>query len=123
MEKNSSTEDMRTLVSCSNKLVKDGFTENFKVSEQGLLAPDREKLYKPEEVSIVNFYRFEGASDPADSAILYAIATNDGARGTLSDSYGPYADPEVSRFIQAVEDISKKTNIKPEDKPETVGIP
>jgi hypothetical protein len=123
MEKNATTADMNSLVSCSNKLVKDGFTDNFKIAEQGLLSPEKEKVYKPDEVEIVNFYRFEGASDPADNAILYAIKTNDGSKGTLSDSYGPYADPQVAKFIQEVENISKKTIIKPEDKPETLGIP
>jgi len=130
MEKNATTSDMMSLVSCSNKLVKDGFTDNFKVSEQGLLSPDKEKVYKPDEITIVNFYRFEGASDPADNSILYAIETNDGDKGTLTDSYGPYADPLVAKFIQEVEEIHKKTTIKPADKAseadektETIGIP
>ena len=123
MEKNSTTSDMMTLVSCTNKLVQDGFTDNFKVGEQGLLSPDKEKVYKPEEVSIVNFYRFEGASDPADNSILYAIETNDGDKGTLTDSFGPNADPQVAKFITEVEEIHKKTSIKPESTTETIGIP
>ena len=123
MEQVATTEDMKSLVTCSNKLVQDGFTENFKIGEQGLLAPTKEKVYKPDEVNIVNFFRFEGYSDPADSAILYAIVTNDGVKGTLSDSYGPYADEQVAKFIQEVESISKKTNIKPNDGTETLGNP
>lgn len=114
MEKLAQTEEMRSLVTCSNKLVTDGFTENFKVAEQGLLAPSKERVYKPEEVSIANFYRFEGYSDPADNSILYAIITNDGVKGTLTDSYGPYADAQVGKFIKEVETISKKTEIKPD---------
>jgi hypothetical protein len=123
MEQVAKTEDMKSLVTCTNKLVQDGFKENFKVAEQGLLAPSKEKVYKPEEVSIVNFYRFEGYSDPADNSILYAIATHDGTKGTLTDSYGPYADPQVTKFIQEVEDIAKKTKINPKDEPETIGNP
>jgi hypothetical protein len=123
MEQVAHTEDMKSMVTCTNKLVNDGFTENFKVAEQGLLAPSKEKLYKPEEVSIANFYRFEGYSDPADNSILYAIITNDGVKGTLTDSYGPYADPEVTKFIKEVEEISKKTKIKPDDDTETIGNP
>ncbi len=123
MEQIAKTEDMKSLVACTNKLVQDGFTENFKVAEQGLLSPSKEKVYKPEEISIVNFFRFEGYSDPADSSILYAIITNDGVKGTLSDSYGAYADPQVAKFIQEVENIAKKTNINPEDKADTLGNP
>ena len=114
---------MKSMVTCTNKLVQDGFTENFKVSEQGLMALEKERVYKPEEVSIVNFYRFEGYSDPGDNTILYAIITNDGVKGTLSDGYGAYGDAQVEKFIKQVEEIHKKTKIKPEDEPETIGNP
>jgi len=107
---NATTEDMRTLASCVNKLVLDGYTESFKVTEDGLFSQEKNKHYKPEEIHINNFFRFEGASDPADSAILYAIETNDGTRGTLTDAYGPYADVEVEKFIDRVENIVKKTS-------------
>ena len=105
---NATTEDMRTLASCVNKLVLDGYTENFQVKDEGMYSPSNNKYYKPEEVHILNFFRFEGASDPADSAILYAIETNDGTKGTLTDAYGPQADLEVEKFLKQVEDISKK---------------
>jgi hypothetical protein len=101
-------DEMKTLASCLNKVVKDGYTENFKVAEQGLQSLETEKIYKPDQIHIVNFFRFEGASDPSDSAILYIIETNDGARGTLIDAYGMYADANIDRFIKEVENISKK---------------
>jgi hypothetical protein len=108
MRQNSNTEDMKTLASCINKLVLQGYTEDFKVSERGLLSLQQEKIYSPEEVKIANFYRFEGASDPADNSILYVIETNDGLKGTLTDAYGPYSDPHVAKFVDQVEEISKK---------------
>lgn len=109
MEKNATTEDMKTLASCLNKLVLDGFDEDFKVTEKGLSGLHNEKSYKPDDVHIVNFYRFEGASDPADNSILYAIETRDGTKGTLTDAYGPYAEALVTTFIKKVEDVHKKT--------------
>ena len=42
-------------------------------------------------------------------SILYAIETCDNRKGTLTDAYGPYADPHVTKFFKHVEDISKKT--------------
>ncbi len=99
---------MKTLASCINKLVLDGYTEDFKAAERGLLSLQKEKIYNSSEVQVVNFYRFEGASDPSDNAILYAIETNDGTKGTLVDAYGPYADQKVQQFIQEVEAINKK---------------
>lgn len=114
---------MRSLVSCIRSLQESGYTDNFKVSNEVLLSPEREKTYKPEEISIRNFYRFEGPSDPADNSILYAIETNDGSKGTLTDSYGPYADPEIEKFIQQVRDIQKEAPVNPDSQSETIGIP
>lgn len=108
MNTDSSTEEMKTLSSCINKLVLDGYTEDFKASEQGLLSLQHERLYQPREIDVVNFFRFEGASDPADNTILYVIRTSDGIKGTLVDAYGPYADRIVEKFMQEVEEINKK---------------
>ena len=105
---NTNTEDMKTLAACLNKVVTEGYTENFKVMEKGIKSLETEKLYTPDQIHIVNFYRFEGASDPSDSAILYVIEANDGAKGSLTDAYGMYADPDIEKFIKEVEDISKK---------------
>ena len=101
-------EEMKTLASCLNKILKDGYTENFKVVENGLQSLETEKIYKPDQIHIVNFFRFEGASDPSDSAILYVIETDDGSKGSLTDAYGMYADPNIDNFIKEVENISKK---------------
>ncbi len=102
------SEDMKTLGACLNKVVKDGYIENFKVTEKGLKSLETEKLYQPDQIHIVNFFRFEGASDPSDSAILYVIETNDGTKGSLTDAYGMYADPNIDKFIKEVEKYQKK---------------
>src|SRR5436190_21797528 len=110
MENLATMEEMKTLASCINKMVLEGYTEDYKVNETSgqLVSLRDEKIYRPDQVHIVNFYRFEGASDPSDSAILYVIETTDGAKGSLTDAYGMYADPEIDKFIKEVENISKK---------------
>jgi len=35
-------------------------------------------------------------------AIVYAIETDNGTRGTLVDAFGAYADPAVSAFLDRV---------------------
>jgi len=100
--------DMKTLSSCINKLASDGYTEQFQISEDGLLSSGKGKNYHPGQVHVVNFFRFEGSSDPDDNSILYAIETDGGEKGTLTDAYGTYADPRVGKFMKEVEDISKK---------------
>jgi len=102
--------NLNTMVDCVNSLVLQGFTEDFKAREAGLESLSTRRIYKPDEIKILNFYRFEGESDPADNSILYAIEASDGKRGTLVDAYGPYADSKVTKFINSVEEISKKTD-------------
>ena len=99
---------MKTLTSCVNKVKQDGHIEDFQVTKKGLTTFNEEKFYSPEQVSIINFYRFEGESDPGDNAILYVVATDDGKKGTLVDGYGASADPDVSKFIVKVEEIKKQ---------------
>jgi hypothetical protein len=98
---------MPTLSEKINKALVEGYTENFKVSSRGLTDEVEGKTYAAGEVSIPNFHRFEGYSDPQDNAILYWIETNDGRKGILVDAYGAYSDVKVSNFIREVEDIQK----------------
>jgi hypothetical protein len=100
--------EMKTLSSCVNCLTRDGYEAQFKVTKNGLKSLATEKVYRPDEVKIASFYRFEGESDPADNSILYAIETADGEKGTLTDAYGIYNDSGVSEFIKEVEEIGKK---------------
>jgi len=108
MENPQENPEMKTLVSSINSLVKKGYTEDYQVNDAGLASIKSGIVYQPEQVKVVDFYRFEGTSDPGDESILYAIETSDGGKGTLVDSFGPSADTKVSVFMQKVEEISKK---------------
>lgn len=101
---------MKSLATCLNRIVNKGYTEDFQITDKGLEALQHHQQYKPEQVQVVNFYRFEGESDPDDNAILYVIETNDGTKGTLIDAYGVYNDDRVAQFINQVQTIQKKTN-------------
>ena len=112
MEKPIENSEMKTLVSILNNLVQKGYTEDYKVTDTGLKALKTEKIYQPDQIKVADFHRFEGTSDPADESILYAIETNDRGKGTLVDAFGPSSDTKVTAFMQNVEEISKKVNIK-----------
>ena len=71
---------MNTLTTCVNKAVKNGYTDNLKVTKAGLYSSGKDKSYGPAEVRVIDFFRFEGQSDPADNAIMYIIETEDGAK-------------------------------------------
>ncbi len=105
----------RSLINVLNRLKKDGYKTDFKVSAEGRLCTMENKdEFSPEEVRIVDFYRFEGESDPDDMSILYVIETKSGLKGTISNSYGPYADSNVDSFLKKVEDLGK--NLDKRDK-------
>ncbi len=45
----------------------------------------------------------EGAADPDDMAILYAIKSSRGTRGTLVDAFGVYSNPAITAYLRRVE--------------------
>lgn len=101
---------MTDMEKCLKKLEEQGYNDQFRVEKKYLQSlTDEKKKYKPSDVSAVNFYRFEGISDPDDMSILYAIETVDGRKGTLVDAYGNYSDDDTGAFMQEV-DISKKAS-------------
>jgi hypothetical protein len=108
VNENNSMPYMKSLATCLNRMMTEGYTEDFKVTDQGLESLNNHHNYQPDQIQVVNFFRFEGESDPDDNAILYVIETNDGAKGTLVDAYGIYNDARVSRFMKDVGNINKK---------------
>lgn len=108
-EANDRTTNMTDMEKCLRNLEAQGFTNHYRVEKSKLYDISNDKKYKAKDVKAVNFYRFEGISDPEDMSILYAIETSDGCKGTLVDSYGLYADDDTSAFMQEVE-VNKKTN-------------
>lgn len=110
---NDKVTEMNSLSMVMAKAVKNGYTESFKVTSKGIAAQsDLERTYAPDQITVVNFYRFEGESDPADESIMYQIETNDGLKGVLVDAYGAYADEKTTVFMQQVEDMQKKVEKK-----------
>ena len=63
----------------------------FRWEAEGFTA-GKGKTYHPEELKIIKTYRFEGASDPSDSSILYIIEATDGLKGYSLNAYGIYSD-------------------------------
>ena len=83
-------------------LAGEGFTGHFAVEGQSLRDLDSGEAFRPDEVVIRRFVRFEGVSDPDDMSIVYAIESRDGTRGTLVDAFGDYSNPAVGDFIDSI---------------------
>jgi hypothetical protein len=107
VNENNSMPYMKSLASCLNQIILDGFTEDFQVNEEGLYGINNKATFQPQQIKVVNFFRFEGMSDPDDNAVLYVIETTDGTKGTLIDAYGIYNDPRIARFMKQVTDMNK----------------
>ncbi len=95
---------------CLEKINRKGFSFRFQMEGPSLLCIENKRAYQPEEISVINFYRFEGVSNPDDMSIIYAIETGDGTKGTLIDAYGMYADTNVGEFMNMVKNFEKQTS-------------
>ncbi len=100
-------DDMETLVSVLGKVEEMGYISQFRVTADGLHSQLSNMNYAPDEVKVDHFYRFEGESSQDDEAILYAILTSSGEKGTLTDGYGASGDPAIETFMRKVQGISK----------------
>ena len=84
------------------ELARRGFTANFEYLDDAFTAVDLGRSFAAEELTIVEHHRFDGASDPDDMAIVYAIECRDGTRGVLVDAFGVYAEPKLGEFLSKV---------------------
>lgn len=51
-------------------------------------------------LEVVDVYRYEGDSDPADEATVYAIQSAEGAKGVLVTGYGFSSDPLFDQVVR-----------------------
>lgn len=80
---------MLTMSQIMKKLADKGITAEFCMDDDGNMHfSDEEKTYEPADLKVLKSYRFEGASDPADNAVLYVAKSTDGKKGMIIDSYG-----------------------------------
>lgn len=89
-----------TLSEAISDLNKRGYTIDFNMQSDSIYCKALGKSFKPEDFDIVEFYRFEGNTDPADESIVYALKTTSGYQGVLVDGYGTYADPLNAKMVQ-----------------------
>jgi len=88
-----------TLVDTLNDLKKRGYDHDFNLKEDCIHCAQLGRQLSPEEFEVVEVHRFEGASNPDDSSVVYAIEGPDGIKGTLVNAYGIYADPASDKLI------------------------
>lgn len=83
-----------------------GFTHNFRFDSGNLIDTESKKRYAPNDLGIVEEFRYEGMSNPSDLSILYVLETNDGNKGLFLMAYGPNADVDTAEFFKDVPKIA-----------------
>lgn len=104
--KTNAKHNLKPLSSVLKDLRSQGFTTDFRLDKNSLVPlqyPTRK--YRSEEITILDQYRFEGDTDPADASILYVLETDDGLKGTISNSYGPAADTTIEDFLNHTKEV------------------
>lgn len=89
-----------TLSETLNRLKAEGYTEDFNLSVDCVSCRSGELKIFPAEFQIDQFFRFEGQSDPADAAILYAISSEKyKVKGVLVNGYGVYSESLTNEML------------------------
>jgi len=79
-----------TITEAIEQLHKQGYNLDFNLKEDQLIADG--KAYQADEFEIADLYRYEGATDPADEATVYALVSKSGLKGLLVSGYGISSD-------------------------------
>jgi hypothetical protein len=89
-----------TVAEAVNDLKKRGYTTDFNIVGDCIHCNQTLTSLKAPEFEITEVYRFEGNSDPADEAVVYAIESKHGLKGVLVNGFGISADEVGEEMIQ-----------------------
>jgi hypothetical protein len=81
-----------TVVEAVQGLKQRGYTIDFNLQPDRLICHETALSLGPSDFEIAEVYRFEGNSDPADEAVVYAIESMDGRKGQLVTGFGISAE-------------------------------
>ncbi len=105
-------ESFGTLSETINGLMQLGYTHDFNIQDECLVCHQLKVTLSPQHFQIDKVYRFEGASNPEDQSILYAISsTKFKMKGTLVNGYGLSADETTSKLIEKLQTNNSNTVI------------
>ena len=89
-----------TVAEAVNGLKQRGYTIDFNLEADNICCSKTPLALKPADFEITEFYRFEGESDPADEAVVYAIESLKGERGLLVTGFGISAEGIGEEMIE-----------------------
>ena len=93
-----------TLSETMNKLRKEGYVEDFNLLQNCIECRSGQFKLFTDEFKVDKFFRFEGESNPSDSAILYAISSDvNDLKGVLVNAYGMYSESVTDEMLRKLE--------------------
>ena len=93
-----------TLSETLDELRKEGYVEDFNLQQNCLECRNAQFKVFADEFKVDKYYRFEGASNPSDAAILYAISSDThGLKGVLVNAYGIYGETVTDEMLKKLE--------------------
>lgn len=91
---------LTTLTEALERLAAAGFVDDLILDDGRLRGVASKRRFRPEDLEVVEFVRFEGTSNPDDEAIVAALATRDGDPvGTYTVPYGVYTDAADAKML------------------------
>lgn len=97
-------DSMETLSHATARLSSAGYDEDYHAHEGRLVCGHCSTSHDPAEMKIDEIVRFEGESDPADEAIVYALDAGCGHRGLYVAAYGVAATADDAEVVAALPD-------------------
>ncbi|MBS1773836.1 MAG: phosphoribosylpyrophosphate synthetase [Bacteroidetes bacterium] len=95
---------MDTLSEAIETLRKEGYTEDLNLQQDCIECYAGSKKIFHDEFIIDKFYRFEGDSDPADEATLYAISSpKHNIKGLLVNGAGIYTQELTDEMLKMLD--------------------
>ncbi len=105
---------MTTLSGVMAVLKERGYDTEFRLLEDGTVQnanDDSAPKLDVASLKIIRTYRFEGESNPSDSAVLYLLEHGSGQIGYIINAYGAYSDYEGDAF----DDFIRKLPVEERD--------
>jgi hypothetical protein len=89
-----------TVAEAVNGLKQRGYNIDFNLEADRLFCSQTPLSLQPADFEITEFYRFEGDSDPADEAVVYAIESHKGDKGLLVTGFGISAEGMGEEMVE-----------------------
>jgi hypothetical protein len=101
-----------TVVEAIKGLKQRGYSIDFNLQADRLVCPHTPLSLSSADFEIAEVYRFEGDSDPADEAAVYAIESADGRKGLLVTGFGISAEGTGEEMVEKLKYLRAPNRLK-----------